>query len=125
MDQPRSTTPGSVMPRYPHLLKDPIDDALVEAKMRAMRTVGVPYTDGEIATAKAAIAAQAQAIASEVEAQQGPPGLADREITALTAYLQRLGTDIRWRRPEVQPPLALPAAPAAAVPAAAPVAAAR
>ena len=126
MDQPRSTTPGSVMPRYPHLLKDPIDDSLVEAKMRAMRTVGVPYSDGEIATAKAAIAAQAQAIASEVEAQQGPPGLADREITALTAYLQRLGTDIRWRRPEVQPPLALPAAPAAAsVPAAAPVAAAR
>jgi cytochrome c oxidase cbb3-type subunit I/II len=126
MDQPRSTTPGSVMPRYPHLLKDPVDDSLVEAKMRAMRTVGVPYSDGEIATAKAAIAAQAQAIASEVESQQGPPGLADREITALTAYLQRLGTDIRWRRPLVQPPLALPAAPAAAaVPAAAPVAAAR
>jgi cytochrome c oxidase cbb3-type subunit I/II len=126
MDQPRSTTPGSVMPRYPHLLRDPIDDALVEAKMRAMRTVGVPYSDGEIATAKAAIAAQAQAIASEVEAQKGPLGLADREITALTAYLQRLGTDIRWRRPEVQPPLALPAAPAAdAAPAAAPVAAAR
>lgn len=126
MDQPRSTTPGSVMPRYPHLLKDPIDDALVEAKMRAMRAVGVPYSDGEIATAKAAIAAQAQAIATEVEAQQGPPGLADREITALTAYLQRLGTDIRWRRPLVQPPLALPAAPAVdAAPAAAPVAAAR
>ncbi len=126
MEQPRSTTPGSVMPRYPHLLKDPIDDALVEAKMRAMRTVGVPYSDGEIATAKAAIAAQARAIASAVEAQQGPPGLADREITALTAYLQRLGTDIRWRRPGVQPPLALPAAPAAdAAPAAAPVAAAR
>lgn len=104
MDQPRSTTPGSIMPRYPHLLKDPIDDALVEAKMRAMRTVGVPYTDGEIATAKAAIAAQAQTIAAEVEAQQGPPGIADREITALTAYLQRLGTDIRWRRPAVQPP---------------------
>ncbi len=126
MDQPRSTTPGSVMPRYPHLLKDPIDDSKVEAKMRAMRAVGVPYTDGEIATARASIAAQAQAIAAEVEAQQGPPGLADREIMALTAYLQRLGTDIRWRRPMVQPPLALPATPAAdSAPAAAPVAAAR
>lgn len=126
MDQPRSTTPGSVMPRYPHLLKDPIDDSRIEAKMRAMRAVGVPYGDGEIATAKASIAAQAQTIAAEVEAQQGPPGLADREIMALTAYLQRLGTDIRWRRPEVQPPLALPAAPAAEpAPAAAPVAAAR
>ena len=126
MDQPRSTTPGSVMPRYPHLLKDPIDDSEVEAKMRAMRAVGVPYGDGEIATAKASIAAQAQAIATEVEAQQGPPGLAGREIMALTAYLQRLGTDIRWRRPLVQPPLALPAAPSAGpATAAAPVAAAR
>ncbi len=126
MDQPRSTTPGSVMPRYPHLLKDPIDDSEVEAKMRAMRAVGVPYGDGEIATAKASIAAQAQAIATEVEAQQGPPGLAGREIMALTAYLQRLGTDIRWRRPLVQPPLALPAAPSAGpATAAAPVAAER
>ena len=47
--------------------------------------------------------AQARQIAAEVEAQQGPRGLADKEIVALTAYLQRLGTDIKWQRPPTQP----------------------
>jgi cytochrome c oxidase cbb3-type subunit I/II len=114
MDRPASTTPGSVMPRYPHLLTHTFDTSLIAAKMRALRTVGVPYTDGEIEAAPAAIASQAQAIVAEVEAQQGPKGLADKEITALTAYLQRLGTDIRWKRPVVQPlSIPVPAAPAA------------
>jgi cytochrome c oxidase cbb3-type subunit I/II len=99
MDRPASTTPGSVMPRYPHLLVDRYDTSLVASKMRALRTVGVPYTDGEIESAPAAIEAQATLMAAEVESQQGPSGLADKEITALTAYLQRLGTDIRWKKP--------------------------
>jgi cytochrome c oxidase cbb3-type subunit I/II len=77
--------------------------------MRALRSLGVPYTDGEIETARAAMAVQAKAITAEVEAQKGPRGLEDREITALTAYLQRLGTDIRWKRPEVQAPAAVQA----------------
>jgi len=114
MDRPDSTTPGSVMPRYPHLLTDRFDAASVPAKMRALRVVGTPYSNGEIETAAAAIAAQAAAIAAEVESQQGPPGLADKEITALTAYLQRLGTDIRWQRPAPALPLAAGALPPAA-----------
>jgi len=117
MDRPDSTTPGSVMPRYPHLQKDPIDASRIASKMRALRAVGTPYTDGEIENAPAAIAAQAKLIAAEVEAQRGPAGLADKEITALTAYLQRLGTDIRWKKVAPQAPLA-PAPPAAPVPAA-------
>jgi cbb3-type cytochrome oxidase cytochrome c subunit len=108
------------MPRYPHLLKDPIDASLIGSKMRALRAVGTPYTDGEIENAPAAIEAQAKAIAAEVESQQGPPGLADREITALTAYLQRLGTDIRWKKVAPQAPLA----PAVTAPAEAPAPAA-
>jgi len=67
-----------------------------------MRTLGVPYGDGEIETARASIDGQARAIAADVEAQQGPRGLFDKEIVALTAYLQRLGTDIRWKRPAEQ-----------------------
>ena len=85
--------------------------------MRALRSVGVPYTDGEIETAVAEMTRQAHAIAAEVEAQQGPTGLADKEVIAVTAYLQRLGTDIRWKRPEASQPLSVtstakPAAPA-------------
>jgi cytochrome c oxidase cbb3-type subunit I/II len=95
MDRPDSTTPGSIMPRYPHLLTAPFDTGLIGAKMRALRRVGVPYSDGEIESAVTAMQAQASAIAAEVESQQGPTGLADKEIVALTAYLQRLGTDIK------------------------------
>jgi cytochrome c oxidase cbb3-type subunit I/II len=99
MDRPASTTPGSVMPAYTHLRTTPFDTSLVGSKMRALRAVGVPYTDGEIESAPAAIESQAKAITAEVALQQGPPGIADKEITALTAYLQRLGTDIRWKEP--------------------------
>jgi len=99
MDRPASTTPGSVMPAYTHLKTSAFDTGLVGSKMRALRVIGVPYTDGEIESAPASIAAQAKAIAADVEAQQGPKGLADKEITALTAYLQRLGTDIKWKKP--------------------------
>ncbi len=120
MAQPNSTTPGSIMPRYPHLLTNPFDTSLIGAKLRALRTVGVPYSDGEIETAVTAMRNQANGIAKDVESQQGPTGLADKEIMALTAYLQRLGTDIKWKRPETQTPYSatLQAPPAPAAPAA-------
>ena len=111
MAQPDSTTPGSIMPRYPHLLTNAFDTSLIGAKLHALRTVGVPYTDGEIDTAISSMEAQARAIAAEVESQQGPTGLADKEIIALTAYLQRLGTDIRWKRPEPELPFSAPVEP--------------
>jgi cytochrome c oxidase cbb3-type subunit I/II len=118
MARPDSTTPGSVMPRYPHLLTSDYDTSLIGAKLRALRRLGVPYTDGDIETAVTAMAAQADVIAKDVASQQGPTGLAGKEITALTAYLQRLGTDIRWRRPPVQGQV-VTVAPAAPAPAAA------
>jgi cytochrome c oxidase cbb3-type subunit I/II len=104
MDRPDSTTPGSVMPRYPHLLSNTFDTRLIRRKLEVLRTLGAPYTDGELDTAVASMQTQAGAIAAEVEAQKGPRGLADKEILALTAYLQRLGTDIRWKRVEPQAP---------------------
>jgi cytochrome c oxidase cbb3-type subunit I/II len=105
MGRPDSTTPGSVMPRYPHLLTNHYDTTLIASKLRALRATGVPYTDGEIETAGVSMERQAKAIAAEVESQQGPTGLADKEIAALTAYLQRLGTDIRWKRPASETPI--------------------
>ena len=84
--------------QWPAVSTAPFDTSLIGAKMRALRAVGVPYSDGELESAPASIDGQAKAIAAEVESQQGPPGLADKEITALTAYLQRLGTDIKWKR---------------------------
>jgi cytochrome c oxidase cbb3-type subunit I/II len=117
MADPPSTTPGSIMPAFPNLQRTPLDASLIDSKMRALRAVGTPYTDGEIQTAPERIRAQAETIAAEVVAQQGPAGLADKEVIALIAYLQRLGTDIRWRAPQTGPLATgpLPVAPNAVV----------
>ncbi|MBW2528380.1 MAG: cytochrome-c oxidase, cbb3-type subunit I [Deltaproteobacteria bacterium] len=113
MDEPTSTTPGSLMPRFPHMLTDPIDASEVEAKLSALRTAGVPYTDGDIEAAHDSIAEQAKTIHDEILSQQGPTEVAGKEIIALTAYLQRLGVDIKWERP-IRKPLADEMAPVAA-----------
>jgi cytochrome c oxidase cbb3-type subunit 2 len=69
---PRDVVPESNMPGFPWLAKRTIDSSLTPKKMRALRSVGVPYTDAQIAGASAAIAGQT-------------------ELTALVAYLQGLG----------------------------------
>jgi len=99
MEDPRSTTPQSIMPAYPWLLDERIDFDDAAASVRAMRTLGVPYSAAELASAADAAREQARTIAAEIAAQGGPAGLEDRRITALIAYLQRLGTDIH-RPPE-------------------------
>ena len=122
MDQPPSMTPGSLMPAYTHMLTDDIDDSEIQTKLRILRTLGAPYSDGEISTAAASIKKQALAIAREVAAQRGPKNIEQKEIVALTAYLQRLGTDIKWRPPTYSRPVKL--GPVAMAPRAKPVEAA-
>jgi cytochrome c oxidase cbb3-type subunit I/II len=99
-DEPPSTTPGSLMPAYSFFLDAKLDVDLIEAKMSALRALNVPYTDADIEGARESIKRQAAAIAHEAEAQRGPSGLEDKEVVAITAFLQRLGTDIRWRERE-------------------------
>jgi cytochrome c oxidase cbb3-type subunit I/II len=92
MRDPRSTSPGSVMPPYPWLLRDRVDPADITASVRALRRVGVPYTDDQVAGVPAQMAAQGQEIVARLAGSsiQTEP---DREIVALIAYLQRLGKD--------------------------------
>lgn len=90
MQNPRATSPGSIMPAYPWLLENELDASDIEAKMKTMRKLNVPYSDEDIANAKSDLDAQAQAIAGRLEAE-GYSGMADKEIVALIAYLQRLG----------------------------------
>jgi len=99
MDDPRAITAGSIMPAFPWMLSTPIDFDAIEPVMRAHRTVGVPYSDEEITGGEVAAHEQAQAIADEIVVQGGPKGLADKQIVALIAYLQRLGTDITKPEP--------------------------
>lgn len=92
MRDPRSTSPGSVMPTYPWLLKQRYDLADIQASLTALSKVGVPYTDAEIAGAPAAVQAQAQGIVASL-AQAGITAEPDLQIIAVIAYLQRLGKD--------------------------------
>jgi cytochrome c oxidase cbb3-type subunit 2 len=98
---PRSVVPESIMPGYAFLDR-PIQGVEVQARMRAMRAIGVPYTDEQIAAAPADLAAQADPNADGdgfarryARARQGVfDGDAKRvtEMDALVAYLQMLGT---------------------------------
>jgi len=95
MEDPRSTSPRSIMPPYPWLLEKPLKLDDLPRKLRVLQRLGTPYSEAEIEQAVDDARRQAREIAAEVEAQGGPAGLADREIVALVAYLQRLGTDIQ------------------------------
>jgi cytochrome c oxidase cbb3-type subunit I/II len=94
MRDPRSTSPGSVMPAYSWLHRQSYDPAEIQASLRALKTAGVPYTDAQIADAPQAIARQAQDIVGRL-AQAGISSQPDKEIVAVIAYLQRLGKDGR------------------------------
>ncbi len=94
MRDPRSTSPGSVMPTYAWLHTATYDPADIQASMRALQKVGVPYSDAEIAGAPAAAQTEAEAIVGRL-ASQNVTAEPSREIIALIAYLQRLGMDGR------------------------------
>ncbi|PKK35771.1 cytochrome C oxidase Cbb3 [Siphonobacter sp. SORGH_AS_0500] len=94
MNDPTSMSPGSIMPAYPWLLTQKLDNSTLEAKLKAMQSLGVPYDDYAISQASADAEQQAEAISVRLK-QEGIKVKSDKEIVALIAYLQRLGTDIK------------------------------
>ena len=94
MKDPRSTSDRSIMPPYPWLLDNELDLGATQDKLEALAMLGTPYSIHEIENAEQLARAQALEVAAEIEASEGPTGLEDREIVALIAYLQRLGTDL-------------------------------
>ena len=110
MYDPQSTSSGSIMPAYQWLVRNELDKSQTEAKMKAMVSLGVPYTDEDIANAQKAMLDQGTQIeknlysdpdfAETYEADKTAGGanfveMRNREIVAIIAYLQRLGTDIK------------------------------
>ena len=79
MYNPRDVVPESNMPAFPWLFEKELSGDDTGSKMAALRAVGVPYTDEDIAGAKAAVEGK-------------------KEIDALVAYLQQLGTLLQARR---------------------------
>ena len=98
MNNPRELVEESIMPNYPWLLSDKLDLSLTRRKLTVLRQLGTPYTDQEIEGAEAAARKQADEIAERIKSGGEKDVQADREIIALVAYLQRLGTDIGWRK---------------------------
>lgn len=110
MYDPQSTSSGSIMPRYPWLINNELDKSQIEAKMNVMVTLGVPYSEEDIANAQANMLEQGTQIEKNLYADpdfaknyeeskknggEGFVEMRNREIVALIAYLQRLGTDIK------------------------------
>jgi len=79
LNDPRALVPESNMPGYPWLEARMVDPDLITSKLRTLRLLGDPYTDGDIAGAAAAVANKT-------------------EMDALIAYLQELGTNRSARR---------------------------
>ena len=117
MWNPQATTTGSIMPAYKWMFdnkKMKHDD--IQKKMSVMKILGVPYTDAEIANAFISIEKQAVEIEKGLETDPNFSKsyaaskekakitgetfvqMKDREIVALIAYLQRLGTDIKVKK---------------------------
>lgn len=94
MRDPRSTSPGSIMPPYAFLLEWRIDPEDVAASVRALNRLGVPYEDTSLEAIRSSIDAQAATIVRNL-AGANIETEPDREIVALIAYLQRLGRDGR------------------------------
>lgn len=97
MREPSSMSPGSIMPAYDWLYEQTLDTSMTQKKLEAMKTLGVPYTDGQITNAVSDLNRQAKEIQTQMETEKIKIG-ADKEIIALIAYLQRLGTDINKKQ---------------------------
>ena len=101
MLDPRSTSPGSIMPQYPWLITDDLDISNTANKINAMVLLGVPYSQFELD--KSVYLLKNQALEIEKNLRQDPEfvknygnaNIENKEIVALIAYLQRLGTDIK------------------------------
>ena len=94
MWDPRSMSPGSIMPNYPWLFDNKIDTSLTGAKVKAMTTLGVPYPKDYDKIANDDLVAQAKSIKENLKKEKIETP-SNAEIIALIAYLQRVGTDIK------------------------------
>jgi len=97
MIDPSSTSPGSIMPKYPWLIENTLDNDSLERKITTMRKLGVPYPEGYEEVVLKELNIQAKAIAANLS-KANMTVASDKEIIALIAYLQRLGTDIKGEK---------------------------
>ncbi len=93
MIEPTNTTPGSIMPAYAHLADNKLNFKGIPDRVHAAAYLGAPY-EKELTDSEAMARAQATQIADDIVKQGGRTGLADKQVVAVIAYLQRMGTDL-------------------------------
>lgn len=107
MYDPQGLNEKSIMPRYQWLIKNELDNSTIQDKMRTMVTLGVPYSAADINNALKHMDEQATKIETNLLAnpeikksfgKETAAPLKNREIVALIAYLQRLGTDTQVKK---------------------------
>lgn len=96
MYEPTSMAPGSIMPPYPWLIQNELNTTYTSAKIKVHKSLGTPYEDSYVDSAVEDLKMQAKKVAENlkkdgIEAEN----IESKEIIALIAYLQRLGTDIK------------------------------
>ncbi|TKC12396.1 cytochrome-c oxidase, cbb3-type subunit I [Pedobacter polaris] len=94
MLDPTSMSPGSIMPAYQWLISQKLDTTTTASKIRAMQSLGVPYKEDYDKIANADLKIQADSVVKNLK-QDNIKVTSDKEIIAIIAYLQRMGTDIK------------------------------
>lgn len=111
MLRPKEVTPGSIMPAYPWLIENDLNTKYTKKKIEAMQSLGVPYEKGYEDQALSDLQSQAREIAEELveeiyrklpkhvqevyDKEAEIAKMEKKQIVAMIAYLQRLGTDIK------------------------------
>ncbi|MFZ4560629.1 MAG: cytochrome-c oxidase, cbb3-type subunit I [Saprospiraceae bacterium] len=99
MLEPQSISPGSIMPAYPWLIRDELDLETLPRRISVLRTLGTPYPEGYEDRVFSDAEKQAKQIAARLKADGIEMAeLEKKEIIAMIAYLQRLGTDIKPKK---------------------------
>ena len=104
MQNPQALVPESLMPKYAFLADTPLETGDIEARLRTVRMVGVPYTDDQITNAAADLQAQADPNGDPAALMKRYPkanlvagdGRRVTELDAVVAYLQVLGTMVNF-----------------------------
>jgi cytochrome c oxidase cbb3-type subunit I/II len=97
MLDPTIMSPGSIMPPYAFMIENNLDTSTTGAKIRAMQKLGVPYAEGYDKLANADLIQQENGITEDLQ-KAGIKERSNKEIVALIAYLQRIGTDIKLQK---------------------------
>ncbi len=109
-EDPRITSQTSIMPAYAHLLDEEVPFEVIPSRMRAMKRIGVPYSDDEVDQAAESARAQGRQLEARIKTEVGPEeaggysGIGSRKVIALTAYMLRLGTDTQGFAAEAAAP---------------------